>query len=80
MVTVIENVNIHTMDDNDTVIDSGYVKVEDGIIAELGSMSSTHDGADRVIDGEGAELYPGFVDAHTHLGMFEDSLTFEGDD
>ena len=25
-------------------------------------------------------VYPGFVDAHTHLGMFENGLTFEGDD
>ena len=23
---------------------------------------------------------PGFIDAHTHLGMFEDAITFEGDD
>ena len=25
-------------------------------------------------------LLPGFIDAHTHLGMWEDSLGFEGDD
>ena len=31
-------------------------------------------------DAQGAGLYPGFVDAHTHLGMWEDGLTFEGDD
>ncbi len=35
---------------------------------------------DEEIDLEGKFLYPGLVDAHCHLGMFEDSLGFEGDD
>ena len=32
------------------------------------------------LDLDGAHIYPGFIDAHTHLGMWEDGLTFEGDD
>jgi imidazolonepropionase-like amidohydrolase len=35
---------------------------------------------EEVVDAGGASIYPGFVDAHTHLGMWEDGLTFEGDD
>ena len=40
---------------------------------------------DRCPDGEqldlgGLHVYPGFVDAHCHLGLFGDSLGFEGED
>lgn len=34
----------------------------------------------RVIECEGKLVMPGFVDAHCHLGLWEDSLGFEGDD
>lgn len=32
------------------------------------------------IDAKGARLYPGFIDAHSHLGLFDDGLTDEGSD
>ena len=32
------------------------------------------------IDAKGACLYPGFIDAHSHLGLFDDGLTDEGSD
>jgi dihydroorotase len=41
------------------------VRVEDGVIAELGSVRPT--ATDDVIDGQGAVLLPGLVDPHTHL-------------
>ncbi|MBO7564485.1 MAG: amidohydrolase family protein [Clostridiales bacterium] len=34
----------------------------------------------RTIDAKGARLYPGFIDAHSHLGLFDDGLTDEGSD
>lgn len=36
--------------------------------------------ADNIIDAKGNIVTPGLIDAHCHLGMFEDSLGFEGDD
>ena len=33
-----------------------------------------------IIDAKGRYVMPGFVDAHTHIGLFEDSVGFEGDD
>jgi len=41
------------------------VRVENGVIAELGSVRPT--AADDVIDGQGAVVLPGLVDLHTHL-------------
>ena len=61
------------------VIENRYVRIENGIIAELGAAPYT--GADEdIFDAGGGVLLPGFVDAHTHLGMWEDGLGFEGED
>lgn len=36
--------------------------------------------ADKIIDAQEKKVMPGLIDAHCHVGMFEDSLGFEGDD
>ncbi len=61
-------------------ISNGWLRTENGKIAALGEMPSQPEEGEEVIDVQGAGIYPGFVDAHTHLGMWEDGLTFEGDD
>lgn len=66
--------------EEDRVIENGFLAVEDDRIAAVGKMELLADGAGDAIDLQGADLYPGFVDAHTHLGMWEDSIGFEGDD
>ncbi len=77
---MIINAEIYTMDNTDTVIKNGYIKYHNGKITEIGEMSQLDKKDDDAINVEGRRVYPGFIDAHTHLGMFEDSLTFEGDD
>ena len=37
-------------------------------------------GIDEIIDAKGMIVMPGLIDAHCHVGMFEDSMGFEGDD
>ncbi len=34
----------------------------------------------EIIDATGLHIYPGFIDAHTHLGIWESSIGFEGSD
>lgn len=72
------NAIIHTMAGGD--IPEGSVRIRDGRIETVcaGTLAPLSD--EKVLDLHGAGLYPGFVDAHTHLGMWEDGLTFEGDD
>ncbi len=74
------NASIYTMNNENTVIKNGYIKTENGKITETGEMSAYTRGTGEILDAEGANAYPGFIDAHTHLGMFEDGLCFEGDD
>ncbi len=71
------NAKIMTMED--LIIDNGYVKIENGKFVEIaeGTPEKISDGD---IDAKGKTLLPGFIDAHTHLGIIEDGLGFEGDD
>ncbi|MDU7338002.1 MAG: amidohydrolase [Clostridium sp.] len=75
---LIQNAMIFTMAGEP--ISNGYLLVRDGKIAAVGAMPAPAAEGEEVIDAEGACVYPGFIDAHTHLGMWEDGLAFEGDD
>jgi imidazolonepropionase-like amidohydrolase len=78
---IIKNIRIKSMADCD--FDNGFVRVSDGVFTEIGDMkdfAEAAENADETIDGKGLTLYPGFVDAHCHIGMWEDALCFEGED
>lgn len=76
---IIINGIIHTMDRN-KIIPNGFVRIEGAKIKDVGEMKDLADVGEEVIDAKGGYVLPGLVDAHTHLGMWEDSLAFEGDD
>ncbi len=76
---VITNVKIKTMADRD--YDRGFVRCEDGVFTEVREMIFfSEKPGEEVIDGNGLTLYPGFIDAHCHIGMWNDALCFEGED
>ena len=59
---------------------NGAILFDDKIV-KVGSYSDlAAEPADEELDLRGAYVYPGLIDAHCHVGMFEDSLGFEGDD
>ncbi len=62
------------------VIEDGYVDVRDGRIASVGPMTAAPMTQGDVLDAGGGWLLPGLIDAHSHIGMWEDGLGFEGDD
>ena len=74
---VIKNIKIITMSKKN--IENGFVRFNE-VFTEIGEMSGYVQTDEETLDGEGKTLYPGFVDAHCHLGMWNDALTFEGDD
>lgn len=76
---LIKNANVYTMDEQG-IIENGYVLIEGDKIASVGSMRDVPNVDAEIIDADGRCVTPGFIDAHCHLGMWEDSLAFEGDD
>ena len=76
---LIVNGTVHTMDG--LTIPNGYVAVSGSKIAKVGPMEECPDFWEgETIDAGQGHILPGFVDAHSHLGMFGDALGFEGDD
>ena len=74
---LIKNGLLHTMSEQGTF--KGDILLADGKIKEIGT-SLTVQGDVEVIDVEGQMVFPGFIDAHTHLGLWEDAMGFEGAD
>lgn len=76
---LIINANILPMDSS--LIENGFVHIKDGKIAEVGDMKSLEPlHGEDTLDLCGKLLLPGFIDAHCHLGLYEDGLGLEGDD
>jgi 5-methylthioadenosine/S-adenosylhomocysteine deaminase len=67
MRTVIRNVRVLTMDEDDTVLDRANILVEGGQILMVGPDADFADGGQvREIDGSGRLAMPGLVNAHFH--------------
>ncbi len=75
----IYNVKIFTMNKARSVIEKGWVEITEGKITAVceGTPSSFED---VDIDGGGAALYPGFIDAHTHVGLTTNGVGIESED
>ncbi len=79
MEKLIVNGRVHTVTEGS--YDRGFIHIEGQTILAVGEMNScpSFDGKE-IIDLCGMDIYPGFIDAHCHIGMWEDGLRFEGAD
>jgi imidazolonepropionase-like amidohydrolase len=75
---LIYNAEIVTMDERGT-IKNGWLETDGGNIGAVGE-GEPESIPDDSIDAQGGLVLPGFIDAHTHLGIIEDGVDFEGDD
>lgn len=75
---LIYNAEIYTMDSKG-VIENGWIEINGGSISAIGEGNPINI-PDDSIDAKGGTVLPGFIDAHTHLGIIEDGVDFEGDD
>ncbi|MNK01946.1 N-substituted formamide deformylase precursor [compost metagenome] len=64
---VIHNAKIHTMDDQNSVVQA--IAIKDGKVVEVGPDRQIMNkySADEFIDAEGRDVFPGFADAHGHM-------------
>lgn len=74
---LIKNARVLTMEKDTEDYEAIDVLIDQGKIKQLGKVTSKKAEA---VDAEGAILMPGFIDAHCHLGMWEDAIGFEGAD
>jgi len=66
-------------------IDLGFVLYEEGKIIQVGAGNLPQEIEGKIapqdlIDAKGKFVMPGLVDAHCHVGMWEDGVGFEGED
>ncbi len=73
---LIYNAEIYT---GSEIIPSGWIETEDTKISAV-VTGSPKNIPENSIDAGGGTVYAGFIDAHTHLGIIEDGIDFEGDD
>jgi imidazolonepropionase-like amidohydrolase len=77
---LVKNGRIYTMERE--ILDGGYILSEKGKIIEVGRRWDESRSVDeyQMIDAGGMYVLPGFIDAHCHIGLFEDGIGFEGED
>jgi len=73
---ILENALIYTMTEEPF---SGGIAIDGGIISEIARGEINIDAEER-IDLKGAVLTPGFIDAHTHQGLFQGDIGWAGMD
>ena len=62
----VKNGNVH-----DAIHEEAYradILVEDGRIKAIGEHLETEEGV-QIVEAEGLHVYPGFVEAHGHIGL-----------
>ncbi len=75
---LITNAKIYTLEDE--ILENGFLEIKDGLISNIGDMANLTSTDNDILDASGKIIIPGLIDIHTHLGLIEDSLGFEGDD
>lgn len=74
---LIQNATLYTITQG--TVPGGSVLIDGKTIQAIGTDVAAPEGA-QVIDAGGKFVFPGFIDAHCHVGLFEEGIGFEGDD
>ncbi len=74
----IENGRLITIENG--VFENGYVDFSHGKITGFGDMKDAPPAKGKVFDAKGGVIMPGMMDAHTHIGIGEEGLRWEGMD
>ena len=73
---LIQHGTLHTMESDDPI--RADLLIEDGKIAKI-ARKIYPEKAIQILNAEGLHIYPGFVDAHSHIGIAEEQTTAQTD-
>lgn len=59
---------------------TGYVDFENGVVTACGDLRDAPAYCGETFDAAGGYILPGLIDAHTHIGISEEGLRWEGED
>ena len=75
------NGTLYTMStESEQRIEHGYVDIEDTLIKGFGRMDEAPPYNGELFDAKGGYILPGLIDAHTHIGLCEEGVDWQGDD
>lgn len=74
---MLTNATIYTI--TDKTLEKASILIMDGKIQAVGNDIQAPPGT-KILDATGKSITPGFIDAHTHLGILEEIYQEEGDD
>ncbi len=74
---LVKNGNLYTMENEEPI--NADLFVSNGKIAEIGKNIEVTDDV-KIIDATGMNVFPGFIDAHSHLGICEEKSTAQIDE
>ena len=73
---LIQNGTLHTMEEDKPI--NADMLIRDGNIAKIGQGIQPEKDVE-IINAEGLHVYPGFIDAHSHIGIAEEQTTAQTD-
>jgi len=73
---LVQNGLLYTMEDENPFY--GDILIKDGKIEKIANKI-TADSSMKVIDAKGLNVFPGFIDAHSHIGISEEKISVLGD-
>ena len=76
---LIKNGTLHSVQGEKMAVFQADILIEDGKFKEIGANLSAPAGCE-VLDAAGLQVYPGFVDAHCHVGLDGTAIGYEGQD
>ena len=74
---LVKNGNLYTMENEEPI--NADLFVSNGKIAEIGKNIEVSDDV-KIIDATGMNVFPGFIDAHSHLGICEEKASAQVDE
>lgn len=76
-VLLIKNGTLHTMEEQGTLC--ADLLIENGRISRIGQGLKAPEGG-KTLDAAGLQVFPGFIEAHSHIGISEEKIGTQGDD